>query len=121
VGLTPRARRGRSTFAAGIAAALLLAASATHAQRTSFQGIAECTRLGSVQFRRHDRAFRRFVIDRASVVDEHYAGMAGNQYVATVYSGTATYETIAGARKVLFVCLHGGAERGAVFVYTVPQ
>ncbi len=119
--LTPRARRRRCVFAIGAAAALLLSASPTLAQRGNFQGIAECTRLGSVQFRRHDRAFRRFVIDRASVVDDHYAGMAGNQYVATVYSGTATYETTAGARKVLFVCLHGGAERGAVFVYTVPQ
>ena len=91
------------------------------AQRTSFQGISDCSRLGATQFHRYDRAFRRFVIDRASVIEDHYAAMVGNQYVATVYSGTAIYESGGNARKVLFVCLHGGSERGAVFVYTVPQ
>jgi len=91
------------------------------AQRTNFQGISECSRLGAVEFRRRDPGFRRFVIDRASVTEDRHAAMVGNQYVSTVYSGTATYESTAGARKVLFVCLHGGAERGAVFVYTVPQ
>jgi hypothetical protein len=96
-------------------------ASAAQAQRTNFQGVAECGRAGTVQFRRHDHGFKRFVIDRASVVEDRYSGMAGNQYISTVYSGTATYESSGGARKVLFVCLHGGAERGAVFLYTLPR
>ncbi len=91
------------------------------AQRTNFQGIAECARAGAVQFRRHDHGFRRFVIDRASVVEDRYSGMAGNQFISTVYSGTATYDSGQGARKLLFVCLHAGADKGAVFVYIVPR
>ncbi len=101
--------------------ALLSGVAPGQAQRTSYQGIADCSRRGAVQFRRHDTSFRRFLIDRASVVEDRYSMMASNQYIAMVYSGTATYETTAGARKVLFVCLHGGPDRGAVFVYTVPQ
>ena len=91
------------------------------AQRTHFQGIAECSRAAAVQFRRHDHGFRRFVIDRTSVSEDRYAGMVGNQYIATIYSGSATYDTGGGARKVMFVCLHAGAGKGAVFVYTLPR
>ena len=114
----------RTALAGGsLALSLVVAAPASdaQAQRTNFQGINECSRLGAVQFHRRDPGFRRFVIDRASVTEDRHSAMVGSQYISTVYSGTATYDGGAGARKVLFVCLHGGTERGAVFVYTVPQ
>jgi hypothetical protein len=91
------------------------------AQRTNFQGIAECARAANVQFRRQDHEFRRFVIDRASVSEDRYARMVGNQYISTIYSGSATYDTGGNSRKVMFVCLHGGSVRGALFVYTLPR
>lgn len=40
--------------------------------------------------------------------------MLGNQYVVTIYSGSATYDAGAGARKVTFICLHAG-EKGRGF------
>ena len=61
------------------------------------------------------------MIDRPSVTEDRYAAMVGNQYVPMIYSGSATYDGEAGARKVLFVCLHGGADKGAVLVYTLPR
>ena len=101
--------------------ALIAFAPPAQAQRTNFRGIAECSRAAAVQFRRHDHGFRRFVIDRASVVEDRYSGMAGNQFISTIYSGTATYDSGGGARKVMFVCLHAGANKGAVLVYTLPR
>jgi hypothetical protein len=101
--------------------ALLASAPPALAQRTNFQGIAECSRAGAIQFKRRDHAFRRFVIDRASVVTDRYSAMAGNQFISTIYSGTATYDSGAGSRKVQFTCLHAGAAKGVVFVYTLPR
>ena len=109
-------------LAAGGAA--LVAAALTYpaqAQRTVFHGLSDCTRLAAVAFKRRDHAFRRFIIDRASVVEDRYAAMIGNQFVTTIYSGSASYDSGAGARKVMFVCLHGGTEKGALLVYTLPH
>jgi hypothetical protein len=91
------------------------------AQTTTFQGVAECTRHAMAQFRRHDPGFRRFVIDRPSVVGDKFADQVGNQFVSTVYSGKATYEAANGPKKVHFVCLHAGIGKGPVFVYTVAD
>jgi hypothetical protein len=91
------------------------------AQRTSQRALSDCARFAAVHFKRGDPSFRRFVIDRASVSDDHYAAMAGNQFIETVYSGSATYETGGGTRKVMFICLYGGLEKGALFVYTLPH
>ena len=101
-------------------AAVALSAVPAQAQRTRFQGITQCARYGSVQFSRRDTAFRRFVIERASVQDDKFAGMAGNQFVSTVFYGKATYEAAKGPQPTRFICMHGGDGRGAVFVYTLP-
>ena len=107
-------------FAGGLAAVVLSSIPA-QAQRTRFQGITQCARYGSVQFSRHDSAFRRFVIERVTVQDDRFAGMAGNQFVATVYYGKAIYEAASGPKRMRFVCLHGGTAKGPVFVYVTPE
>ncbi|MEI7804418.1 MAG: hypothetical protein WCI56_03730 [Hyphomicrobiales bacterium] len=100
---------------------ILCSTSIARAQRTNFQGIAECSRVASIQFKRHDHAFRRFIIDRASVTEDRFSAMVGNQFISTIYHGTATYEAGAGPRKTQFICLHAGTDKGAVFVYTLPH
>ena len=91
------------------------------AQRTRFQGITQCARVASVQFSRHDPAFRRFVIERVTVQDDKFADMVGNQFVSTVYSGRATYDGALGPKRVRFICLHAGTSKGPVFVYALPE
>jgi hypothetical protein len=54
------------------------------AQTSQFDGLRGCERIAAVQFKRHNPAFRRFRIERTSVVVDRYAAMVGNQYVATV-------------------------------------
>jgi hypothetical protein len=100
--------------------ALLLAAPA-HAQMSKFDGLRGCERYGAVQFKRHNPAFRRFRIDRTSVARDRYAGKVGNQYVAAVYSGKASYDDGSGVRFVRFLCLHGGIGTGPLFVYTLAE
>ena len=36
-------------------------------------------------------------------------------------SSDLTYDAAGGTQTVRFICLHGGAGRGAVFVYTLPE
>jgi hypothetical protein len=111
-------------LAAGLVAglgALALSSVPAQAQRTRFQGITQCARFGSVQFSRRDPMFRRFVIERVTVQDEKFAGMAGNQFISTVYYGRATYEAAGGPKRMRFVCLHAGTAKGAVFVYVMPE
>jgi hypothetical protein len=106
-------------------AALLLALAVTDASaqraRTRFDGIRDCERGGRLQFVRHNPAFRRFVIDRAGVDVDRFADRVGTQFVSTVYRGNATYEAAGGAQRVRFICLHAGAGRRAVFVYTLSD
>jgi hypothetical protein len=99
----------------------VLLAPAAHAQTSKFDGLRGCERIGAVQFKRHNPAFRRLRIERTSVTVDRYAGMVGNQYVATVYSGKASYDGGKGAKLVRFVCLHGGIGRGPLFVYTLAD
>jgi hypothetical protein len=111
---------------AGFAAGLIILAEAAaskpaHAQRTRFQGVTQCSRFATVQFSRSDPNFRRFVIDRASVQDDKFANLVGNQFVATVYYGRATYEAAGPAKRVRFICLHGGTTKGPLFVYAMPE
>jgi hypothetical protein len=104
--------------------AAVLATTATgpaQAQRSTFGGLSECSRHAAVQFKRHNPAFRRFVVDRASVSEDKFADRVGNQFVATIYHGKATYEAAAGPKTVRFICLHGGVGKGAVLVYTLPE
>src|SRR6185312_9726006 len=71
----------------------LASVSPAGAQQTSQHAVADCTHFAASNFKRRDTSFRRLVIDRASVSEDHYAAMAGNQFVSSVYSGSATYET----------------------------
>ena len=113
-----------AVLAAGLVAglgAIVLSSIPAQAQRTRFQGVTQCARYGSVQFSRRDPSFRRFVIERVTVQDDKFAGMAGHQFVSTVYYGRATYEAAGGPKRVRFMCLHAGAIKGPVFIYTMPE
>jgi hypothetical protein len=108
-------------LAAAILAAALIPSPAS-AQRTKFAGLRECERYGSVQFLRQNPAFRRFIIDRATVEEDKFAAQVGTQFVSTVYHGKALFETgTSGPKTVRFICLHAGYRRGPVFVYTLPE
>ncbi len=98
---------------------LLLGAPASLAQRTTYDGLIGCERYAAVEFKRRNPAFRRFVIDRASVVVDRFADRVGSQFVSTVYHGRASYDAGGGAKTVRFLCLHGGVERGPLFVYAL--
>ena len=102
--------------ALGVLAAL---ASPALAQRTSFHGLLECSRFAAVQFKRSNPAFKRFVIDRATVTEDRYAGRVGHQFISTIYHGKATFEAASAPKTVRFICLHGGIGRGAVFIYVL--
>lgn len=108
-----------------LALACLIAAlipSTASAQRTKFAGLRECERYGSVQFLRENPAFRRFIIDRATVEESKFAAQVGTQFVSTVYHGRAMFEAGSGGPKtVRFICLHAGYRRGPVFVYTMAE
>ena len=104
-----------------IAALGVLAAFASQAlaQRPSVHGLLECSRYAAVTFKRANPAFKRFVIDRASVTEDRFAGRIGNQYISTIYHGKATFEAAGAPKTVRFICLHGGIGRGPVFIYTL--
>lgn len=97
------------------------AAEAANRAKTRFDGIRDCERTGNLQLRRHNPSFRRFTIDRSHVNSERYAERVGSVFVATVFSGRATYEGAGGPRMTKFVCLHGGMHRRALFVYALPE
>jgi hypothetical protein len=100
-------------------ASLAATADAAPRARTRFDGIRDCERLASVQFRRHNPAFRRFTIDRARVTVDRYADRVGNNFVTAVYHGGATYDAGKGPESTRFICLQGGTD--ALFVYTLPD
>jgi hypothetical protein len=109
-----------SLFGLALSAALIWPAPAS-AQRTKFDGLRQCEHYAAQQFRKRNPAFRRFIIDRASVGEDRYAGQIGQQFISTVYHGRATFEAAGGPQQVRFICLHAGYRRGAVFVYTMPE
>jgi hypothetical protein len=109
----------RTLIGCALTAALALPAMAAPRAKTRFDGIRDCERLAAVQFRRHNPAFRRFVIDRAAVVVDKYADQVGSTFVSTIYHGTAIYEGSRGPHVARFICLHGGVGKDAVFVYTL--
>ena len=107
--------------AAGVLLAALLFSSSASAQRNKFDGLRQCERYASAQFRKTNPQFRRFVIDRASVSEDKYAAQVGTQFVSTVYHGKAMLEAGSGEKAVRFVCLHAGYRRGPLFVYTMAE
>lgn len=112
---------GLKTAVAG-ALLLMLAVPAISAPRakTRFDGIRDCERLAAVQFKRHNAAFRRLLIDRSTVEDDKFADNVGPTFVSTIYHGKATYDAGKGPLPTRFICLHGGVGRDAVFIYTLP-
>lgn len=82
--------------------ALALPAGAAPRSKTKFDGIRDCERLGSVQFKRHNPAFKRFIIDRANVDTDRYADKVGQTFVSTIYHGKATYDAATGPRPTRF-------------------
>jgi hypothetical protein len=107
--------------AAGALLAALFFSSTASAQRNKFDGLRQCERQASAQFRKHNPQFRRFVIDRASVSEDKYADQIGTQFVSTVYHGKAMLDGGSGEKNVRFICLHAGYRRGPLFVYTMAE
>jgi hypothetical protein len=110
----------RSLLSVALLLALALPSAAAPRAKTRFDGIRDCERLAAVQFKRHNAAFRRFIIDRANVDDDKYADSVGTTFVSTIYHGKATYDAGKGPQPTRFMCMHGGGGAGAVFVYTLP-
>jgi hypothetical protein len=108
---------------ASVAAAALLVLAATPAasQKTRFDALLGCERHAAVQFKLHNPAFRRFVIERASVEVDRFADKVGNQFISTIYHGNAILEVASGTKSVRFICLHAGVAKGPVFVYTLAD
>jgi hypothetical protein len=104
-----------------VLALALMLPSAASAQRTKFDGLRQCERYGALQFRKHNPAFRRFIIDRSSVSEDKFVDQVGQQFVSTIYHGRAIFEAGLGPKQVRFICLHAGYRRGPVFVYTLPE
>ena len=103
------------------AAIAVLASSPALAQRNKFEGLRQCERFAAVQFKRHNPAFVRFMIDRSSFSEDRFADQVGTQFVSSIYQGKAIYEGASGPTRVRFVCLHAGYRRGPVLVYTLPE
>jgi hypothetical protein len=111
----------RLLLAAGAAMVLVGTTAAAPRSTTRFDGIRDCERAGAVQFKRHDATFKRFSINRAEVHVDKFADQVGQSFVATIYHGKASYEAAHGPRNTRFICLHGGINRGVLFVYTLPE
>jgi len=109
----------RIVIAGAVIAALF--SSSAYAQRNKFDALRECEHRAALQFKRHNPAFRRFMIDRAGVFEDKYADQVGTQFVSSIYHGKATYEAAAGPKPVRFICLSAGYKKGPVFVYTMPE
>ena len=116
-----RAARIGAIILGALLLALALPGAAVPRAKTRFDGIRDCERLAAVQFRRHDPAFRRFLVDRAAVTADKFADNVGPTFISTIYNDKATYEAARGPRPTRFICLHGGVGRDAVFVYTLPE
>jgi hypothetical protein len=105
-----------------LAAALCaLAAAPALAQKSTEDGLRDCEKLAAIKFKQENSAFKKFEIARAGVEEDKFADKVGTQFVSTVYHGKATYQAGGEPAEVRFICLHGGLNKGAVFVYTLPK
>jgi hypothetical protein len=111
----------RKPLAGAMILALALPATAAPRTKTRFDVIRDCERLAGVQFRQRDPAFKRFVVDRATVTVNKFADKIGPLFVSTIYRGKAIYDVGRGPHVSRFICLHGGMGNDAVFVYTLPE
>jgi hypothetical protein len=105
-----------------IAAALCtLAAEPAPAQKSTEDGLRDCEKLAAVKFKGENPAFKKFEIARADVEEDKFADKVGTQFVSTIYHGNAVYQAGGEPAEVRFICRHGGLNKGAVFVYTLPK
>ena len=105
-----------------LAAALCaLAVAPALAQKSTEDGLRDCEKLAAVKFKQENAAFKKFEIARAGVEEDKFADKVGTQFVSTVYHGNAVYQAGGESAEVRFICLHGGLNKGAVFVYTLPK
>ncbi len=81
----------------------------------------DCEKLAAIKFKQENSAFKKFEIARAGVEEDKFADKVGTQFVCTVYHGKALYQAAGEPAEVRFICLHGGLNKGAVFVYTLPK
>ena len=104
-----------------IAALCALAAWPALAQKSTEYGLRDCEKLAAIKFKQEHSAFKKFAIARADVEEDKFADKVGTQFVSTVNHGKATYQAGGEPAEVRFICLHGGLNKGAVFVYTLPK
>jgi hypothetical protein len=104
-----------------IAALCALAAAPALAQKSTEDGLRDCEKLAAIKFKQENSAFKKFEIAHAGVEEDKFADKVGTQFVSTVYHGNATYQAAGEPAEVHFICLHGGLNKGAVFVYTLPK
>lgn len=104
-----------------IAALCALAAAPALAQKSTEDGLRDCEKLAAIKFKQENSAFKKFEIAHAGVEENKFADKVGTQFVSTVYHGNATYQAAGEPAEVHFICLHGGLNKGAVFVYTLPK
>ncbi|MFI4960875.1 MAG: hypothetical protein ACHP82_05410 [Hyphomicrobiales bacterium] len=104
-----------------VAALCALAAAPALAQKSTEDGLRDCEKLAAIKFKQENSAFKKFEIARAGVEEDKFADKVGMQFVSTVYHGKATYQAGGKPAEVRFICLHGGLNKGAVFVYSLPK
>jgi hypothetical protein len=104
-----------------IAALCALAAAPALAQKSTEDGLRDCEKLAAIKLKQENSAFKKFEIAHAGVEEDKFADKVGMQFVSTVYHGNATYQAAGEPAEVHFICLHGGLNKGAVFVYTLPK
>ena len=101
--------------------ALAAAPALALAQKSTEDGLRDCEKLAAVKFKQENPAFKKFAIARADVEGDKSADKIGAQFVSTVYHGKALYQAGGEPADVRFICLHGGLNKGAVFVTTLPR
>ena len=99
----------------------LVAAPSAFAQKSTEDGLRDCEKLAAIKFKQENSAFKKFEIARAGVEEDKFSDKVGTQFVSTVYHGNALYQAGGEPAEVRFICLHGGLNKGAVFIYTLPK
>jgi hypothetical protein len=99
----------------------LVAAPSAFAQKSTEDGLRDCEKLAAIKFKQENSAFKKFEIARAGVEEDKFSDKVGTQFVSTVYHGKALYQAGGEPAEVRFICLHGGLNKGAVFIYTLPK
>jgi hypothetical protein len=102
------------------AVALGAAIVAGNAAAQTYDGIADCERLAKAVYSRN-ADFKSFVIDRKSVEEERFDDKVGSQHVEAIWRGRAIYSNRREMRSRTFICLHGGGDKGALFIYMMPR